>query len=57
MSCTLNTFLLISPQCTDGVGVHHEPDELSGKLCSPAEADGPGRGDTPAGGCHLGRLL
>lgn len=39
------------------MGVHHEPDELSGKLCSPAEEDGARSGDPPAGGRHLGGLL
>ena len=47
----------MSSQCPDGVGVHHEPDELSEQLRGPAEADGPGCGDTPAGGRHLGSLL
>lgn len=45
------------PQRPNGVGVHHEPGELSGQLCSPAEADGPGGGGSSAGGCHLGCLL
>lgn len=39
------------------MGVHHEPGELSGQLGSPAEAHGPGRGDSAAGGRHLGGLL
>lgn len=37
--------------------VRHEQDELSEQLCGPAEADGPGRADPPAGGRHLGRLV
>lgn len=51
------SFVPVSLQCPNGVGVHHEPDELSGQLCNPAEANGPGGGDTPVGGCHLGSLF
>jgi len=47
----------MNSQRPNGVGIHHEPDELSGQLCSTAEADGPGGGDTLAGGCYLGRLF
>lgn len=39
------------------MGVHHEPNELSGQFCGPAKAHGPGGGHTPVGGCHLGSLL
>ena len=41
----------------DGVGVHHEPDGLSGQFRGPEEAHGSGGGDPAAGGHHLGGLL
>lgn len=53
----IHTFHLCVRQPPDGVGVRHEPGELSEWSCSPAQADGSWPGDPPAGGCHLGRLL
>lgn len=51
------TIYFLPQQSPDGVGVHHEPNGLPGKLGGPAEAHGPWGGDSPAGGCHLGGLL
>lgn len=53
----LTKLLIRVCQPPDGVGVRHEPGELSEWFCSAAQADGSGPGDPPAGGCHLGRLL